>query len=121
MTEDDSPLSERQLLDARINALLTNGHTLAQQIAELTIAQQDAAQYRATVDVRLRHVEMNLQANTAMTAEVRDLLSAFKGGFKVLGWLGLALKWVGAIAAAGIAIYTAAYMATHGGQMPGSK
>jgi hypothetical protein len=56
-----------------------------------------------------------------VTHEVRDLLTAFKGGFKVLGWLGTGLKWVGGIALACTTIYTALYMATHGGQLPSDK
>lgn len=121
MNDDRPPLTDQQLLDAQIRALLTNGHVLAQQIAELTIAQQEAAKFKAMTDVRLSHVESGLQQNTEVTIEVRDLLEAFRGGFKVLGWLGTGLKWTGAIAGACTAIYTAFYMVTHGGQLPGNK
>ena len=114
-------LTDRETLDAQIRVLMTHGHTLAEQIAELTIGQQEAAKYRASADVRLRHVEINLQQNTEVTLEVRDLLGDFKSGFKVLGWLGMSLKWAGMIAGALTTLYVGIYMLTHGGQTPGSK
>lgn len=121
MPEQSAHLTEREMLDAQIRVLLASHHTLAQQIAELTIAQQDVAKFRATADVRLRHVEINLEKNTEVTIAVHDLLGDFKSGFKVLGWLGATIKWAGAIAGAATALYIGLYMLTHGGQTPGGK
>ena len=39
------------------------------------------------------------------TCELLEILNACKGGLKVLGWFGAALKWVGGIAAAIAGIY----------------
>ena len=121
MNEEHADLNDRQRLDAQIRVLVAHGHTLAEQIAELTIGQQEAARYRAGADVRLRHVEVNLEKNTEVTLEVRDLLGDFKSGFKVLGWLGMGLKWAGMIAGALTTLYIGIYMLMHGGQTPGSK
>lgn len=114
-------LSPEQLHAAQVRVLLQHSQTLAQQIAELTITQQQAAERLAKGDARMARLEAGLEENTAVTTQVRDLLTAFQGGFKVLGWLGTGLKFVGGLAVACTAIYTALYMATHGGQLPGDK
>lgn len=48
-------------------------------------------------------LEEKLDHNTAITQEVADILGACKGGLKVLGWAGSALKWGAMVAGA---IYT---------------
>ena len=63
-------------------------------------------------------VATELRLNTSATLEMRELLAAFKGGFKVLGWFGVAAKWLGVLATAGLAIYSFFYSVTHGGQLP---
>lgn len=63
-------------------------------------------------------LRQELAANTATTNEVRELLAVGKSGLKVLGWLGLAGKWLGTLATAGVAIYAAIYAVTHNGQLP---
>lgn len=68
---------------------------------------------------RMDSMHAELAANTAVTQEVRGILTAAKGAFTVLGWLGLVIKWVGGIATAAIGIYTIIYMATHNGRLPG--
>jgi len=69
---------------------------------------------------RMRSIELELRENTTTTREVRDLLEIGRSGFKVLGWFGKAVKWFGGLAAAGGALWTAIYMATHGGKPPGA-
>ena len=59
-----------------------------------------------------------LAVNTAATAEILDVLAAARMGFKVLGGLGVAAKWVGILAGAALSIYTAIYAMTHGGATP---
>lgn len=56
-------------------------------------------------DVRMDRIETALQTNTDATLEMRDILQAAKGAFKVLGWLGIAAKWIGGFAAAAVAIW----------------
>ena len=59
-------------------------------------------------------------ANTELTTEIRDILMAAKLGLKAIGAIGSIAKWLGLIATAGVAIYTAIYAMTHGGATPPS-
>ena len=68
---------------------------------------------------RVTSVEDALKSNTKLTQEVgedtRELLDLFraaKGGFKVMGWLGEGLKWLGIVAAA----LTSIWVAFHSGK-----
>lgn len=68
---------------------------------------------------RVTSVEDALASNTKLTQSVgddtRELLELFiaaKGGFKVMGWLGEGLKWLGIVATALAAIWAA----THSGR-----
>jgi hypothetical protein len=86
-----------------------------------TIEQTDELIRRANHrDTELHELRSQLKRNTEITEEVRELLGAFKGALRVMGWLSRCAKWGGALAAAGTAIYTALYMATHGGRLPGN-
>lgn len=67
---------------------------------------------------RMDTIEKQLEANTAVTIEVRDILDAIKGGFKFLGWLAIAAKWLGMLAGAAASIYALWYSITHGGRPP---
>ena len=102
-----------------MRALLNHAELLATQIAELTLGQQE-------INARLNHgagrmtkLETGVAENTVITTEVRDLLTALKGGLRLAGWLGSAAKWLGGLAVAGAGLYTAFYMLMHGGQPPG--
>lgn len=46
-----------------------------------------------------KNSEMTVKINT-MTEEMVDLFAAAKGAFKVLGWIGTAVKWIGGVAVA---------------------
>lgn len=125
---DRMPLDEPQHFantgarrDAQVRVLEQMGELLSAQMADLAIGQQEAVKRGAAFSERITNIETSLEANTAVTHEVRDLLDAFRGGFKVLGWLGLGLKWLGGIATACVALYTVFYMLTHGGNLPGDK
>lgn len=72
-----------------------------------------------------KKIEVQLDANTQMTLEtksrvdsVHDILTAAQGAFKVLGWISVAAKWIGIVAAAGSAAYVFYYQVTHGGDLP---
>lgn len=67
---------------------------------------------------RMENMQRELTANTEVTTEVRELLSAAKGGLKVIGGIGTVAKWIGGIGAAGISLYTLWHMITHGGKAP---
>jgi hypothetical protein len=104
--------------DAQLRMLEQLGDLLSTQMAELAVGQQQAVRQRSEFADRITRIETSLTDTRAVTHEVRDLLSAVKGGFRVLGWLGVAAKWAGAIAAACVSIYTVIYMFTHGGNLP---
>lgn len=67
---------------------------------------------------RMQDLRNELAANTVITNEVRELLEVGKNGLKVLGWIGVGAKWVGAIAGALVAVWSLIYAATHNGQLP---
>lgn len=68
--------------------------------------------------VRMDSMQAELSANTAITVQVRDLLQALRGGLRVLGWLGVAAKWTGGIAAAATAVWALIHAALHSGRPP---
>lgn len=57
-----------------------------------------------------------LAENTKLTKEIKETFDAVKGGFKVLGWIGHAVKWIGSIAGGLAAVYALYYSITHGSQ-----
>lgn len=87
-----------------------HGH-LARQIADIAIQMRD-------YDDRMSNVERELHANTEITTEVRDLFTAVKSGFKVLGWLGVAAKWVAGLVGVAASLYAAWHTFTSGGAGP---
>lgn len=67
-------------------------------------------------DARMVAIEQSLKDNTDVTKEVRDFLTAMRGGFKVLGWLGTGAKWIGYVAGAVAAVAGAIYTIKTGGR-----
>jgi hypothetical protein len=63
---------------------------------------------------RMEAIERELRDNTQVTREVRELMVLGRNGFKVLGWFGIAAKWVGSLAAAVAAVWALVYAALHG-------
>lgn len=56
---------------------------------------------------RMDKLQQGLDANTAITTLVAEVLTACKTGFKVLGWIGIFVKWLGMIAGGVTAMYIA--------------
>ena len=73
----------------------------------------------AAGDLRMTAIEAELRNNTALTAEVREILSFARTGLRVLGALGTTVQWLAKIAAAAAALYAAWQAARHG--IPPSK
>lgn len=72
---------------------------------------------------RMDRIERDMKSNTDLTGalksdtqEVLDILTAVKGGLKVLGGLGTVLKWVATVGGAAAAVWA---MAT--GKIPGGQ
>lgn len=81
--------------------------TLVDQMAEIVVSQRNADKWRAESSRRMGLMETSIEENTTMTSELLDIFKAVKGGFKVLGWLGAAAKWVAGIAGAIAGVYAA--------------
>lgn len=74
----------------------------------------------SAVENTLEQISKELKANTEVTSEVRNMLDAARGAWRVLDGLGKLAKILGGIAAACAAIYTAIYMLFHHGRGPGA-
>ena len=59
-----------------------------------------------------------LQANTAITSDIKDLMEAARGTKKFAGWAKQGLVYVAAVLGAVVGIYGALYALTHGGKLP---
>lgn len=71
-----------------------------------------------SISERMDLMDAEIKTNNELTQDIRDLLAAFKGGFRVLGWLGTGAKWLGGIAGAAVALWVAWQTLTHGGVPP---
>jgi hypothetical protein len=85
---------------------------LLQQVADR--AERDSRFH--DFDRRLADMKIALDLNTKVTQDIADVMSAAKVGLKFIGVIGIVVKWVGVIAGAAVAIYTAIYTFTHGGK-----
>ena len=92
--------------------------SLEERVTDIERRLGKGSERMSNLEGKLTEVATELRLNTDVTMEVRELLAAFKGGFKVLGWFGVGAKWVGILATAGVAVYTLLYSMTHGGQLP---
>lgn len=83
-------------------------HILEKPVTELDSAwvQQVDAELRSHGD-RLTSIEKTLAENNEATFEIRDILTAAKGAFRVLGWLGQGTAWALKFGAATVGFYAA--------------
>jgi hypothetical protein len=92
--------AEKRLQEAHVQTLIA-------QVADLTVVNRANDKRMRDAERKLEEVARGLAENTIITVEVRDLLAAFKGGFRVLGWLGTGFKWLAGLAAAGLSLWAA--------------
>lgn len=59
----------------------------------------------AAINQRMAALEDKLEENTRVTLEMKEIIDGVRLGFKVLGMLGLAVKWCGYIATGALAIW----------------
>lgn len=111
----DTPPTDQQ----RIRVLEAGHRVLIEQLADVAATMQEVHACLQRGDTRMGSLETELKGNSAVTAEVRDILSVAKVGLRVLGGVGMLVRWCGYVAAACAAIYSAWYIATHGGKPPG--
>lgn len=106
-------------LERRVELLEIAHVHMTRQIADVTVALQDLRACIQLGTTKMAAVEHELTENSSTTREVRDILGAAKGFFRLAGWVGNAVRWGGYIATAVVAIYGGWYVITHGGRPPG--
>lgn len=115
----DPSTSQPLTPEQRLRVLEISNRVLVEQIGEFTVAMRDVQACLVKGDSRMGQLETELQTNSQVTGEVRDILTTAKGAFRFFGLVGVVIKWVGGLATAAVALYTVIYMATHGGKPPG--
>jgi chromosome segregation ATPase len=115
---NDSVAGQVSADQQRIRVLEAGHRQLAEQLAEVAVAMHSVDKCLRKGEERMGSMEAELSANSAVTIEVRNILSAAKGAFTVLGWMGSLAKWTAAVGGAIVSIYVAAYMVTHNGKAP---
>jgi len=93
--------------------------------AALAVVRQEQSQISNEIRQEQAELRAELKKNTEVTSEIKTqtgelivFFEAAKGGFKVLGWLGTAIKFLGGIAAACVGIYALVQAILHGGMPP---
>lgn len=84
--------------DKERRQLITNVRYLSARVEVLSANQK-------THDATLAALRKELADNTELTNDIKELLSTARAGIRVLGWLGGAVKWLGALASAALAIW----------------
>ncbi|MFM2049686.1 MAG: hypothetical protein RL682_177 [Pseudomonadota bacterium] len=106
----------RRLADSVIDDVLERMDYLCGQVNGLSDSQAKTLElvqkHISDSDAWRKRTDEAVAENTAVTEGVRD---AVKAGRIVTA----VVRWAGYIAAAGAALWTAVYMATHGGSPPG--
>lgn len=87
-------------------------HTVVESTDPLEEHIADEMKWRDYVAKELRahglqigELKTSLDSNTTVTTEVKDLLSTFKAGFRIAGWIQDTAVWVSKIAAAAIVMW----------------
>ncbi len=91
----------------------------------LEVFRKEQSKVSAEIRTEQAALRAELKSNTEVTAQIKerteDLIGFFeaaKGGLKVLGWFGTAIKWLGGISAACVGIYALYQAIIHGGMPP---
>lgn len=83
-------------------------HTLVEKVAGIELRQVDISE----------RLEVNTQITAEIsrnTADIVEVWQSVKGGMRVLGWLGLAAKWLAIVAGCVTAVSAAVYALLHFG------
>lgn len=107
--------------DAQIRVLEQLCELLTKQMAELAMGQEAGDKKRAELSDQLAKLDKKLAENNAVTAEVLEVMSAARMGFKVLGWVGACVKWGGGLVAAVMAIWVFWHAVKTGSPFPPSE
>ena len=102
----------------RIRVLEAGHRQLTDQIAELTVGMHAVRDGIKAGNTRIGALEGELRDNSAVTTEIRDILSVAKVGLRVLGGVGTLVRWAGYIAAAGVSLFAMWQAIRNGGPKP---
>lgn len=101
----------------------------SKRFEELIKGQEDAAGVAKATEIvdstrmglleqRLAKVEYSMGFNTSVTLEIKGVLDQVKAGLKVLGVVGIVVRWFGMIAGGLLAMYGVIWTLMHGGVPP---
>lgn len=88
--------------------------TAPMDMDQISAALEDLRKENAEIRAELKKNSEVTGNINAKTEEMLDLFAAAKGAFKVLGWIGVGIKWTAGLAAAIAAIYAFSYTVLHG-------
>lgn len=80
---------------------------MAAAIEDIRREQAEIRREQAELREELRKTSELTEKINEMTEEMVDLFAAAKGAFKMLGYIGTGIKWVGGVVAAVVALWVA--------------
>lgn len=80
---------------------------IAQQFGTIERRLDSGAKRMDDIEAKLADAHEEIKRNSEITEDIREILSAGKLGLRVLGGIGQAVRWLGMLAAAAVAIYGA--------------
>lgn len=99
-------MTPQSIQDEKITGLLNDAQTDRHE------SHADLEKQLSSMQGRITAVESSLAANTLITRNIQDdtielldIIRSVKGGFKVMGWMGVLAKWVASLLAVFGAIY----------------
>ncbi len=114
MTEQDAPAS----LKRRVEILEIGHAVLTRQQSETAVALRDIANCLQRGTSKMADVERELLVNSSTTTEVREILATARGGLRLLGFIGVAVKWATIIAGGITALVVLWQTIKNGGKPP---
>ena len=94
------------------------GQTMPATLIEISSRLDTGDARMGRIEAAQKSMRAELVSNSEMTSDIHAAIAAARAGLKVVGWLGACAKWLGVLAAAAVAIYTAFFAAFHGGATP---
>lgn len=106
-TEPNRRPGKPTMNDSRLNAKFN------QASEELFRSHTELSEEIQALRVRIVAIEASIEVNTKLTqtstegmTELLSIFRSFKGGFKVMSWFGGVIKWIAAVGAAAVVVYS---------------
>jgi chromosome segregation ATPase len=106
-SEREAHLAHDALQDAQMAAILVSIRSLTEQMAEVTTQQHLAARELQARSAEIADIRQTVRANAQTAKDVLELFETLRGGFRVLGWLGVGFKAALATLGALVALWAA--------------